>query len=302
MAFSVSVLGSSSALPTSKRNLTAHVLNVDERFFLVDCGEGTQIQMRRQRVRMARINNIFISHLHADHYLGLFGLLMSYELMNRQSPLNIYSHQNLEQIIKCFLDHNTPLSYPLRFHALQHRKAELIYDDEKVSVTSFPLKHRVPTCGFLFRQKERPHNIRPEAIKRYNIPIREIQHIKHGADFTLDNGQTIPNHELTTPPPTPKSYAFCSDTVYTEKILPVIKDVDLLYHEATYLHKLADVAKKHTHTTARQAAEIALKANAKRLLIGHFSSRYKTTDELEAEARTVFPETTAVEDGMTYMV
>ncbi len=302
MTFSVTILGSSSALPTSKRFSTAQVLNVHERFFLIDCGEGVQIQLRKFRIKFGKINHIFISHLHGDHFFGLFGLLSSFHLLGRETDLNIYSHPELEEILKNLSWFFDELKFKIIFHPLNYETSEVIYSGKYVEVKSFPLKHRIPTCGFLFKEKPKQRNIRKEYVDRYNIPIKDIVKIKQGADFVTDKGITIPNKELTIPPPVPRSYAFCSDTAFDERIIPEIQNVDLLYHESTYLQDLKKQAAETFHSTASQAAAIAQKANAGKLIIGHFSSRYKEVQSFLDEAQLVFPNTFVAEDGETHDV
>ncbi|MCF8374066.1 MAG: ribonuclease Z [Bacteroidales bacterium] len=291
MKFSVTILGSNSAFPTSKRFPTAHVLNAHERFFLIDCGEGTQLQIRRNKFRFGKINHIFISHLHGDHYFGIFGLISTMGLLGRKSDLHIFAMPDLETILEFQLRYfYEDLPYKIIFHPLQANEPELIYEDKSITVESFPLKHRIPTCGFLFREKKHDARIKKEMIDFYQIPIRDIVNIKQGADFINKEGEIIPNNRLTFPSGQQRSYAFCSDTAYSEKIVPVIQGVDLLYHEATFLHEKADQAKKSGHSTSQQAAQIAKKANVKKLIIGHYSSRYKDVKPLVDEARTVFRE------------
>lgn len=303
MKFELTVLGSNSAFPTSERYPTAHVLNVHERFFLIDCGEGTQMQLRRNHIGFAKINSLFISHLHGDHYFGIFGLISTFRLLGRKTDLHIYAPKELEKIVYLVLGYNhDTMEFKLVFHQLNTKSNEVVYEDKILTVTSFPLKHRIPTCGFLFKEKLRPRTIKRVAIDFHKIPIKDIKGIKDGNDFLNSEGKTISNNLLTLPPPSPRSYAFCSDTAYSEEIIPVIKDVDLLYHESTYLHELSSMAETAYHSTSHQAATIALKANVKRLVIGHFSSRYKDVTPLLEEARKVFPETYEAIDNKVYSV
>jgi len=304
MDIELTILGSSSAVPTSLRNTTAQVLNVLGRFFLIDCGEGTQLQMRKYKIPYNRINHIFISHLHGDHFFGLIGYISSMGLQGRKTPLHIYSHKKLEIILRFQLDTlNTNLPFDLIFHYLDTSKKEIIYEDKNITVTSFSLKHRdVPTCGFLFKEKEKPLKLIKEKLEELNIPIAQLVKIKAGADYITDNGEMIANNKLTTRPPNPRSYAFCSDTAYTEKFLDVINKVDLLYHEATHANDNKARAKQTYHSTAEQAATIAHKANAKKLIIGHFSTRYTDTSQHEKEAREIFPNTFAVKDGDIFKI
>ena len=299
MKFELTILGSSSALPTSKRNLTAHVLNVYERYFLIDCGEGTQAQLRKNRIPFGRINHIFISHIHGDHFYGLFGLLSSFNLLQREKDLHIYAHQPLKKGIKYIMKHyEGRFSYKIHFHELDTEKKEMIYEDENLEVFSFPLIHKIPVSGFLFVEKAKLPNIKKTYVQKYNIPIKDIHRIKNGDDFQTEDGTVIPNAELTYKPYKQRSYAFCSDTAYNESIIPIVQNVDILYHEATFKEEHKEEAKNTTHSTAKQAANIAKQAQVKKLIVGHFSARYKSIEDLVAEAISVFPKTTAAEDGL----
>jgi ribonuclease Z len=301
--FSLTILGSSSAIPTTKRFPTAQLLNVDERFFLIDCGEGAQIQMSRFKLRAGKINHIFISHLHGDHIFGLFGLISTFSLMGRVTDLNIYAESRLDAILKCHLAYfGENLSFKVNLVAISSSHSKIIYEDEKVSVTTIPLKHRVPTCGFLFREKAKPSNIKKEILKSYNIPIKEMHRIKDGADFVTDDGKVIPNYKLTLPAFRPRSYAYITDTRMLEKNIPLLQNVDLLYHEATFLERDIELAHQTYHSTAKEAATIAMKSNAGKLLIGHFSVRYKSSQAFLDEAQSIFKETYAVEDGECFSI
>ena len=303
MAFELTILGSGSATPTSERYPTAQVLNASGRFFLIDCGEGTQIQIRRQKIGFGKIKHIFISHLHGDHYYGLIGLISTFNLLGLKNDLHIYSPSQLKDIIQPQLDFiKGDLQFNIIFHPLNFKKPQLIFEDKKVEVYSFPLKHSINCCGFLFREKEKEANIKKECIQQYNISIAQIVKIKQGADFITSEGETIPNEALTIPPPPPLSYAFCSDTAFYPPVVDVIKGVNLLYHEATFTEELRDWANKTYHSTALDAAKIAQMANAGKLIIGHFSSRYKSVEPFLEEARTVFPNTEDAVDGKTYIV
>ena len=303
MSFSLTVLGSSSALPTSKRFPTAQVLKVHERFFLIDCGEGTQIQLRRYKLPISRIHHIFISHLHGDHVFGLFGLLSSMNLLGRNTDLTIHAHASMEDIVRYFISvFGTDLQYRIVFEPFPVRRQSLVYEDRMLTVETIPLKHRIPTAGFVFREKKRPLNIRKEKVEQLNIPYREIVRIKAGSDFIAEDGKVHKNRELTLPEIKPRAYAYISDTVYLEKIAEQIRDVDLLYHEATFLDSDRKLARLTGHSTALQAARLAQKAAVGKLLLGHFSSRYKNTGDFVEEAGQIFENTVAVEDGDVFEV
>ena len=299
----LTILGSSSALPTSERYPSAHVLNAHERLFLIDCGEGTQMQLRKVRIRFAKINHIFISHLHGDHVFGLYGLLSTFSLMGRENPIHLYAPANYDKILRSHLsDFDIKLSFEINFVPLEGNDQLTVLDDKYITVTAFPLKHRVPAFGFLFREKFSDRNIITESIEKYQIPLVRIPAIKKGEDFITADGTIIKNEEITLPPPEPLSYAYCSDTKYFKRLAHFIKDVNVLYHEATFDMTKDDLAKMTGHSTTIDAAKTALDANARSLIIGHFSSRYKDINLLVEEARAIFPQTFAAIDGKTYEV
>ncbi len=303
MSFELTILGSNSALPTSDRYPTAQVLQVPGRCFLIDCGEGTQIQLRRNKVSFSKIQHIFISHLHGDHYYGLIGLISSMNLMGIKTDLHIYAHSELKNLIQPQLDFiRGEMAINLVFHPLNFKKPQLIFENKKLEVVSFPVKHSVPTAGFLFREKQKPANIIKEMIKSYKIPIAKIREIKAGADFITDDGRTISNNKLTIAAPKPKSYAFCTDTAFHPPLAQIIEGVDLLYHESTFLEELKDLAEKTQHSTAKQAAQMAQICGAKKLLLGHFSARFKKTNAFVQEAQEVFENTEAAIDGKSYCI
>lgn len=304
MTFSFTILGSSSAVPTSERFPAAHVVNIHERYFLVDCGEGAQIQLRKNRISFGKINHILISHIHGDHTFGLFGLISTFSLLGRKSDLHIYANPHLNSILTDHEKHyyERPLPFRIVFHPVGSKKKELIYEDEKLEIHTIPLKHRVPACGFHFKEKAPLLNMKKELIKYYNIPVKELLNIKLGQDYINEKGEQIPNEILTLPPVKPRSLAYCTDTKYTESIIPQIKNVDILYHEATYLHNMLDRAKETGHSTAKQAGMLAKMANPGMLIIGHFSARYKTTDVLVKEAREEFSDSYAAKEGDCYKV
>ncbi|HTK19429.1 MAG TPA: ribonuclease Z [Mucilaginibacter sp.] len=303
MKFEVTILGSSSATPIYNRNPSAQVLNINERLYLIDCGEGTQQQMLRFDVKASRIDHIFISHLHGDHYLGLVGLLSSMHLNGRSKTLKLFGPPELKEIIDLQLKYSdTTLQYPIDFIATHTDKPEVILDTTDITVETIPLNHRIATTGFLFKQKKRLKKIIKEKIIELNIPVNQFSEIKKGADYVAPDGTVYKNWEITNNPKEPKSYAYCSDTIYDESYFEQISNVDLLYHEATFLNTMLERAQSTFHTTALQAGEVALKIGAKRLLIGHFSARYKTLTELLDEATSVFPETELAVEGKTFVI
>jgi ribonuclease Z len=303
MRFEVTILGSSSATPIFNRNPTAQVLNINEHLYLVDCGEGTQVQMLRYDVKASRIDHIFISHLHGDHYFGLIGLISSMHLNGRVKPLKIFGPAPLKEIIDLQFKHSdTNLHYDLQFTATNAESPQIILENQDVIVETIPLDHRIPTTGFLFKQKKRLRKIIKEKAEALGIPIEHYPLLKKGAPFTAPDGKLYKNDELTIDSEQPKCYAFCSDTIYNERYFEQIKHADLLYHESTFLHSMLDRANKTFHTTAWQAGQVALQTQCKALLIGHFSARYKSLNELLDEARTVFPNTDLAIEGVTFTV
>nr|WP_321485679.1 ribonuclease Z [uncultured Draconibacterium sp.] len=302
MSFELTILGSNSALPTSNRYPTAQVLNVPGRCFLIDCGEGTQMQLRRNKISFSKIRHVFISHLHGDHFYGLIGLLSTMNLLGVKNDVHIYAPSELKTLIQPQLDFiRGEMSINPIFHPLNLKKTQTVFENKNIEILSFPVKHSIPTVGFLFREKPKQANIKKEMIKAYNIPLAKIKDIKAGADFETEDGRLIPNTKLTTPPPKPKSYAFCTDTAFHPPIAEIINGVDLLYHEATFLEELKDLAEKTRHSTARQAAEMAKLSKASKLLIGHFSSRFKNLEDFKTEAKEVFKNTELAIEGKKYI-
>jgi ribonuclease Z len=299
--FELLILGSSAATPTANRNPTAQLLNIAERFFLIDCGEGTQMQMRKYKARFQSVNHIFISHLHGDHFYGLPGFLASMHLLGRKNELTIYGPKELEEIINMIHKHSeTYLNYPLNFVYTQNTSKQLIFEDEKVEVYSLPLKHRIATTGYLFKEKPLFRNIDKYKLEKMNVSFAEIHKLKQGLDAIDNNGNIIKNNELTLDPIKQRSYAFCSDTKFFEELSNDIKDVDLLYHESTFLEEKADRAKQTFHSTAKQAAQMAVLANAQKLILGHFSARYGHLEEFLEEAKPIFPNTELAIEGQLF--
>lgn len=297
------ILGSGAATPTLSRGVTAQYLNFNERKILIDCGEGTQLQLRKFKVKFQRIQYIFISHLHGDHYLGLLGLLSSMHLLGRKTDLHIYAPPELEQIIKLqFRLTYVKLNFNLIFHAVDIKEKTLIFEDNSIEVFAFPLKHRITCFGYLFKEKPKERGVIKEKIDEFKLSIPEIVQLKKSNNVTRENGEVLNYLELTAEPPKIQSYAFCTDTKYIEKLKEIIEGVDILYHEATFTHDMKDRAKATFHTTAQQAATLAKNANVKQLLLGHFSQRYANTDDIQKEAQAIFKNTNCVNDGDQFLV
>ena len=304
MSFKLTVLGCSSATPTLYRHSSAQVLNVNERLFLIDCGEGAQMQMRRYKIKFQRVDNIFISHLHGDHYLGLMGFLFTLHLLGRTKEMNIYSDPDLKEIIDIQLEiSKTTLMYPLVFHAIDCSKSQDIYEDNVISVKTIPLDHRIPTVGFMFSEKQKERKIKKEIIAKLDIPDEEFSKIKNGSDYKdKKTGRIYKNSDITIEGPKAVSFAYCSDTGYTESYIPLIKNVDFLYHEATFMKDREKNAREKFHCTTVDAATIAVKSGAKKLMIGHYSARYDDLEPLLAEAKQIFENTVLAEEGVVYEV
>ncbi len=299
MGLELTILGCHSATPRANAYPTSQYLEINNRHFLIDCGEGTQRQMRKHKVGFSKINHIFISHLHGDHFFGLIGLISTFGILSREKELHIYGPKGIKEVTTLQLKISKSYSkFDIIYHELTSKKSEVIFEDDKVTVTTIPLSHRVYTNGYLFREKQQHKKLHIENIRQYpEIERCDYHHIKAGKDIVLENGELVTNEELTLPPPPAKSYAFCSDTSYKEDIVPIIEKVDLLYHEATFLHDRADLAQKTKHSTAKQAAQIALKADVNQLIIGHFSSRYKDINVFKNEASSTFKNVILAEAG-----
>jgi len=303
MRFEVSILGSSSATPIFNRNPSAQLLNVNERFFLIDCGEGTQLQLLHYGFKAQRIDYIFISHLHGDHYFGLAGLLSSLHLNGRTKPMYIFGPPELQEILDIqFKYSQTSLRYPVIFYATQAHTSELIFENKELKVETIILDHRIPCTGFKFSQKKHLRKMIKEKVETLNIPVNYIPLIKSGLDYTDENGNIHPASELTVEADEPKSYAYCSDTICNWKYMEQIKGVDTLYHEATFMHDMLQRAEETYHTTALQAGEVARRAGVKQLLIGHFSARYRDLIPLLEECRSVFTNTQLAVESQTFVI
>ena len=301
--FRVHILGCGSALPTPRHYASAQVVEVRGKLFLVDCGEGTQIQLRRSHIRFTKISAVFISHLHGDHCFGLIGMLSTFGLLGRTARLAVYAPSELEDMLKrqmrlfCY-----DFDYEVEFHAVDATQQQVIYEDHSLTVESIPLEHRMPCCGFLFREKPVQPHIRRDMIDFYQIPVSQINNIKAGADWTTPEGIRVENSRLVTPANQPRSYAYCSDTRYIPTLHERIKGVSTLYHESTYGEDNLLLAEKYYHSTARQAALVAHDAAARQLLLGHYSSRYEDEQVLLREAREVFPETYLTDEQAVFEV
>jgi ribonuclease Z len=297
----LTILGCYAATPRTFTNPTSQLIEIRNRLFLIDCGEGTQVQLRKNKIKFSKINHIFISHLHGDHFYGLIGLISTFSLLNRNNDLNIYGPKGIKEIIllQLRLSNSWP-NFGLHFHELTSNQSELIFEDDKVMVKTIPLKHRVYTNGFLFEEKIAERKLNVDAVKEYQIEKCYFQNIKNGKDILLDDGTLISNEKLTFDPEKPKSYAFCSDTSYNEDIIPIIENADVLYHESTFLESEASLATKTMHSTAIEAATIAKKAQVGKLVLGHYSTRYDTISLFKEEAETIFPNVLLADDGKSF--
>ena len=293
MSTYLTILGFNSAIPTVNSAPTAQFLEMEERAFLIDCGEGTQVQLRKAKARFSKINHIFISHLHGDHFFGLPGLIASFRLLGRETPLHIYGPKGIKEMLETiFRITETHKGFELVYHELESKKSVKIFEDSRIEVFTIPLNHRIYCNGYLFREKEKERHLNMKEIAKYpEIETCDYHNLKLGKDFILSDGYVLKNEVLTTEPSKSVSYAFCSDTRYHESILPIIENVDVLYHEATFLHELKDMADYTGHTTALEAARIARKANVGKLILGHFSNRYHDLNVFTDEAREVFANT-----------
>ena len=297
----LTILGCYAATPRTLSNPTAQVLEIKNKIFLIDCAEGTQVQLRKSKVKFSKISHVFISHLHGDHFYGLVGLISTFMLLNRTNDLHIYGPKGIKEIILLQLKFSGSYTgYQLYFHELESTDSQIILDDDDVLVKTIPLSHRIYTNGYLFQEKNTKRKVNIEKVEYYNVDKVYYNKIKIGGDITLENGTVIPNSELSFPPQPNKTYAFCSDTMYNEAIIPIIQNVDVLYHESTFLESDAHLATKTMHSTAIQAATIAAKANVGNLILGHFSTRYSNINFFQQEAQTVFKNTQIADDGKEF--
>jgi ribonuclease Z len=301
--FAVTILGNNSALPTLERHPTAQIVTCNDQLILVDCGEGTQLQFARYKIRRSRLRYIFISHLHGDHYFGLIGLINSLSLLGRQDPLTVFAPPELEAILRLQMEcSGTILQFELQFVPLLEENQGVILEDKDLKVSFFPTQHRIPCYGFSFEMQKRRRKIIPDQTKAYEIPAAYFSKLQQGADYQRKDGLLVKNDWVTLAPPMGKKYVYFADTRFSEDLIPFAKDADLVYHETTYLHNLAERAAERFHSTTVEAATLALKANAHRLIIGHFSSKYTDLTPFEAECREVFPNSDLALEGVSYII
>lgn len=297
--FDITILGCGAALPTPKRLSSSQIVNIREKLFMLDCAEGTQMALRRSRISFSHLQAIFLTHLHGDHTFGLIGMLSTFGLLGRIQDLHIYGPQDLQRIFQPQIDYFCADSpFKIILHEIDTKKPQVLYEDRSVIISTLPLSHRVPCCGYLFQEKPTLRHIRRDMIDFYHIPISQINNIKAGMDWTTEDGTQIPNERLTTPSDPVRAYAYCTDTTYRPQLAELLKGVTCLYHEATFAEEHAQLAKSTFHSTASQAAQIAKDAQAGQLILGHFSSRYKSEEVLLQEAQQIFPNTQLAEDGM----
>ena len=297
--FELHILGCGSALPTTLHFATSQVVNLRDKLFMIDCGEGAQMQLRKSRLKFSRLNHIFISHLHGDHCFGLMGLISTFGLLGRTAELHIHSPKGLEELLTPMLNFFChTLAYKVIFHEFDTRQTSVVYEDRSMTVTTIPLQHRIPCCGFLFAEKARPNHIIRDMVDFYKVPVYELNRIKNGSDYVTPEGEVIANTRLTRPSDPPRKYAYCSDTIFRPEIVKQLSGVDLLFHEATLAESELARAKETYHTTAAQAARIALEAGVRQLVIGHFSARYEDESILLKEASAVFPNTILAKENL----
>lgn len=301
--FNIHILGCGSALPTLRHNASCQIVEIHGKLFMVDCGEGTQIQIRRSKLHFSKIQAVFISHLHGDHCFGLLGMISTFGMTGRTNPLHIYAPSMFEEYfnesVNLFCNN---LDYEVVFHPIQTNKNKIVYEDRSLTIETIPLSHRIQCCGFLFREKPLAPHIKRDLIDFYKIPISQINNIKAGASWTTDEGEVIPNEKLTFPAEKPRSYAYCSDTRYMPNLHEMISGVTVLYHESTYANDSKERAKLYYHSTSQEAAKVAKDAKVRKLLLGHYSSRYPTEEILLDEAKSIFPNSYLTKEGMIIKV
>jgi ribonuclease Z len=298
----LNILGCYAATPRSFTNPTSQVLEIKNELFLIDCGEGTQVQLRRNKIKFSRIKHVFISHLHGDHCYGLVGLISTFRLLNRETELHVYGPKGIKEIITIQLKlSNSWTNYPLYFHELSSKEPQLIFENEKLSVETIPLIHRIYTNGFLFKEKPGDRKLLINKAVEYNIDVSLYKSLKKGKDVTSESGELVPNHLVTAPPEPTKSYAYCSDTAFNQNMIPQISGATVLYHESTFLEDKAELAFPTKHSTAKEAAQIAKEAGVQKLILGHYSTRYSNINLFREEAAGIFPEVELADDGKVFV-
>ncbi len=301
--FNIHVLGCGSALPTLRHSASSQVVEMRGKYFMIDCGEGTQMQLRRSRIGFTKIQAVFISHLHGDHCFGLVGLISTFGMLGRTAPLHVYAPGDFETLLKEEMKlFCNALEFKVVFHAVDTDKHQTIFEDRSLTVESIPLDHRIPCCGFLFREKPTLPHIRRDMIDCYEVPVSQINNIKNGADWVTPDGETIPNSRFTVPSAPPRAYAYCCDTRYKPQLSQLVEGVSLLYHDSTYDSSCADRARLYYHSTSQQAARVALNAHVGRLMLGHFSARYDNEDNILREAQAIFPNSFLANEGLVVPV
>lgn len=297
--FRVHILGCGSALPTLKHNPSSQIVEIRGKCFLIDCGEGTQTQLRRSKIKFTRISAVFISHVHGDHCFGLIGMISTFGMLGRTAPLHIYAPAGFSNIMKMQIDFFCKdLEYDVVFHDVDTNAKDIIYEDRSLTVETVPLSHRVPCCGFIFREKQTLPHILRDMTDYYKVPVSQFNNIKNGTDWVDEEGNVIPYTRLTTPSEPARSYAYCSDTKYLPMLHECLEDVCVLYHESTYSKEDEDMAKMYFHSTAVQAAQVASDANVGKLVLGHYSARYEDENRLLEEAKNIFPNTVLSDEGL----
>ena len=301
--FKLYILGCGSALPTLRHNPSSQIVEIRDKQFMIDCGEGTQLQLRRSKIRFTKLGHVFISHLHGDHCFGLIGMISTFGMLGRTAPLHIFAHSALRNILQQQIDFFCQgLEYEVVIHDIDPSVNKVIYEDRSLTVETIPLEHRIPCCGFLFREKQPLPHIRRDMIDMYGIPLSQINNIKNGLGWTTPEGEFIPSERLTTPADPARSYAYCSDTTFKPDIADIIKGVDMVFHESTYSSEDTTRARKHFHSTASEAATVAKRAQAGHLILGHYSARYDNEAKMLEEARAIFPNTDLAAEGMVFDV
>lgn len=301
--FKIHILGCGSALPTLHHNASSQIVEIREKLFMIDCGEGTQMQLRKSKIRFTKISAVFISHLHGDHCFGLIGMISTFGMLGRTATLHVYAPADFGPILQQQIDFFcTGLEFKVEFHPVDTSKSQIIYEDRSLTIETIPLEHRIACCGFLFREKPLKPHIRRDMLDFLQIPVSQINNIKAGADWTTESGQVIPNSRLVIPADPARSYAYCSDTRYIPTLHQLLCGVDTIYHESTYASDYEDRARLYYHSTSQQAASVARDAGAKQLLLGHYSARYIDESKILAEAKAIFPNSKLTDEGKIFDV